>query len=104
LIIFLNFFQLTNKQTKESEPTRILQLLNVICFDELTDGEFDFIIDDLRLECEKYGKVMSIKCPRPDPNRTHSIVGKVITLLTFPPSTFHFISSDLFDLFVLGVN
>lgn len=50
----------------EGEPTRVLQMLNMVTPDELVDdGEFEEIVEDIREECGKYGSVLDVKIPRP---------------------------------------
>jgi len=46
--------------------TEVLCLLNMVTPEELKDEEeYDEILDDIRQECNKYGRVRSIEIPRP---------------------------------------
>lgn len=48
--------------------TPVLQLLNMVTPEELVDtAEYKEIEEDIREECAKYGKVVSMVIPRPDP-------------------------------------
>ncbi|CAG8527242.1 9748_t:CDS:10 [Paraglomus brasilianum] len=61
----------------EMQPTRVLQLLNMVTPEELVeDEEFEDIYEDVREECSKFGKVYDIKIPRPVQGNT-SGVGKI---------------------------
>jgi hypothetical protein len=47
-------------------PTCILVLRNLFTESELTiDEEFEEIEEDVKMECEKFGKVIKIVMPRP---------------------------------------
>jgi len=49
-----------------SQPTRVLQLLNVSTLDELKDeDEYAALLEDLRDECKKIGPVRTVTVPRP---------------------------------------
>jgi len=50
----------------EGTPTRVLQILNMVSVDELTnDADYAEIVDDIRDECGNFGKVEDVKIPRP---------------------------------------
>lgn len=50
----------------EGEPTRVLQILNMVSVDELTnDQDYEEIVEDIKEECGKYGAVQEVKIPRP---------------------------------------
>jgi len=52
-------------------PSRILVLKNMVQIEELEiDEEFVEIQEDVKEECEKFGKVLSIKIPRPVKGKT----------------------------------
>jgi len=60
------------------EATRILVLLNMVTKDELIDNdEYSDIVDDIREECSKFGKVISLDIPRPIENVDVPGLGKV---------------------------
>jgi len=49
-----------------SQPTRVLQLLNVATLEEVKDeDEYAALLEDLRGECEKVGPVRTVTVPRP---------------------------------------
>ncbi|GJN94428.1 hypothetical protein Rhopal_007508-T1 [Rhodotorula paludigena] len=50
----------------EGTPTRVLQILNMVSVDELTnDQDYEEIVEDIRDECGNFGKVEDVKIPRP---------------------------------------
>lgn len=50
----------------EGEPTRVLQILNMVSVDELTnDQDYEEIVEDIKEECGKFGTVQEVKIPRP---------------------------------------
>lgn len=58
----------------DSQPTRVLQILNMVSVDELViDEDHKEITEDITEECTKYGKVEEVKIPRPVP----TVNGKV---------------------------
>ncbi|KAK9315733.1 hypothetical protein V1522DRAFT_407374 [Lipomyces starkeyi] len=65
--------------TSAHGATRILQLLNMIVPEDLNDeDEYEDIREDVREECEKFGKVIDLKIPRPTAsNKTPLGVGKI---------------------------
>lgn len=47
-------------------PTRVIMLANLVVADELLDDkEYEEIREDVRLECEEYGQILSLEIPRP---------------------------------------
>lgn len=47
-------------------PTRVLQMLNMVAVEELTnDDDFKEIMEDIKEECSKFGTVEEVKIPRP---------------------------------------
>lgn len=62
-------FSMPGMQSMSSDgivSTRILVLLNMVTKDELVnDDDYSDIVDDVREECSKYGKVLSLDIPRP---------------------------------------
>jgi splicing factor U2AF subunit len=51
------------------EPTRVLQLLNLITYDELRDDfDYEAVKQDVREECGKIGPVREVTIPRPPAN------------------------------------
>lgn len=50
----------------EGQPTKVLQILNMVAIDELiNDDDYKDILEDIRDECGKYGAVQDVKIPRP---------------------------------------
>jgi splicing factor U2AF subunit len=85
------------------EEGRVLQLLNMVTPEELIDNEdyegmfspfvyclpltFVEIQEDVKEECEKYGKVLEIKIPRPTGgSRQSNGVGKIFVKFDTPES------------------
>ncbi|CAG8579038.1 4056_t:CDS:10 [Gigaspora margarita] len=61
----------------EMIPTTVLQLLNMVTPEELVDDEeYEDIVDDVREECSKFGRVLDMKIPRPG-SASLSGVGKI---------------------------
>ncbi|KAL6908180.1 hypothetical protein ACP4OV_002350 [Aristida adscensionis] len=62
-----------------SLPTKVVCLTQVVSADELKDDEeYEDIMEDMRLEAEKYGKLVKVVIPRPDPSgQPVAGVGKV---------------------------
>ncbi|SGY85161.1 BQ5605_C009g05742 [Microbotryum silenes-dioicae] len=53
-------------QSSEVNPTKALQILNMVAPDELTnDQDYTEIIEDVRDECAKFGTVHQVRIPRP---------------------------------------
>eukprot|EP00794_Sanderia_malayensis_P008913 gene8913-9865_t len=54
-----------NLQTAD-DPTTVLCLMNMVTPEELQDDEeYDEIYDDIREECSKFGRIVSMEIPRP---------------------------------------
>lgn len=50
----------------EGQPTRVLQILNMVAPEELVqDEDYKEIVEDIRDECNKFGTVEDVKVPRP---------------------------------------
>lgn len=50
----------------EGQPTKVLQILNMVAPEELVgDEDYKEIMEDIKEECEKFGKVEEVKIPRP---------------------------------------
>eukprot|EP01018_Ginkgo_biloba_P036745 Gb_01578 [translate_table: standard] len=50
-------------------PTKVVCLTQVVSADELRDDEeFDEILEDMREECGKFGSILNLVIPRPDPS------------------------------------
>jgi splicing factor U2AF subunit len=48
------------------EATRVLQILNMVAVEELTnDEDYTEIVEDIKEECGKFGTVEEVKIPRP---------------------------------------
>ncbi|CAJ0639062.1 2611_t:CDS:10 [Entrophospora sp. SA101] len=60
----------------EMQPTTVLQLLNMVTPEELVDDEeYEDIVEDVREECSKFGRIIDMKIPRP--GQTTTGVGKI---------------------------
>ena len=58
--------QIHQMTTAIGNPTEILCLMNMVTPDELVDDEdYEEILEDIREECLKYGRVRTIEIPRP---------------------------------------
>ncbi|KAK4458589.1 hypothetical protein QBC42DRAFT_20695 [Cladorrhinum samala] len=70
---------LAGTTSTEADSSRVLQLLNMVTPDELMDNtDYEEIRDDVQEECEKYGKIVSLKIPRPTGGSRQSAgVGKI---------------------------
>ncbi|TVY57618.1 Splicing factor U2AF 50 kDa subunit [Lachnellula cervina] len=70
------------------EDGRVLQLLNMVTPEELIDSEdYEEICEDVKEECEKYGKVLDMKVPRPTGgSRQSNGVGKIFVKFDTPES------------------
>lgn len=65
-------------QTKETDETRVLMLLNMVTIEELNDADnYREIYDDVKDECIKYGNIIEMKIPRPKGPRIDAGVGKI---------------------------
>lgn len=50
----------------EGQPTRVLQILNMVAPEELVnDEDYTEIVEDIKDECTKFGVVEDVKIPRP---------------------------------------
>jgi len=59
-------------------PTKVVVLKNITTVEELSDDqEYDEIVLDIKEECEKHGRIGSLKIPRPGSAFPQSAVGKV---------------------------
>ncbi|KAG9295782.1 hypothetical protein G9A89_009011 [Geosiphon pyriformis] len=62
----------------EMEPTRVLQLLNMVTAEELVDDdEYADIYEDVHEECSKFGTIVDMKIPRPTQNGSLTGLGKI---------------------------
>jgi len=70
------------------EDGRVLQLLNMVTAEELIDNDdYEEIQEDVREECDKYGKVLEMKIPRPTGgSRQSNGVGKIFVKFDTPES------------------
>ncbi|KAF2261910.1 hypothetical protein CC78DRAFT_337532 [Lojkania enalia] len=66
----------TSNEGLEKSP--VVMLLNMVTQDELLDQEtYEDILEDVRDECSKFGKIVEIKMPRPSGSRISAGVGKI---------------------------
>ncbi|KAM3067665.1 hypothetical protein ACMFMG_000022 [Clarireedia jacksonii] len=79
---------LAGTTSADLENGRVLQLLNMVTPEELIDNdEYEEICEDVKEECEKYGKVLDMKIPRPTGgSRQSSGVGKIFVKFDGPES------------------
>ncbi|KXX78295.1 hypothetical protein MMYC01_206489 [Madurella mycetomatis] len=77
---------LAGTTSTDSGVSRVLQLLNMVTPDELMDNDdYEEIRDDVQEECEKSGKILSIKIPRPvGGSRQSAGVGKIYVKFETP--------------------
>lgn len=70
------------------EDGRVLQLLNMVTPEELIDNEdYEEICEDVKEECEKFGRVLDMKVPRPaGGSRQSNGVGKIYVKFDTPES------------------
>ena len=67
-----------NSQSHSQPPSEVLCLMNMVSEDDLMDDEdYEDILDDIRMECSKYGFVKSIDIPRPIKGVDVPGIGKV---------------------------
>lgn len=80
------------------QPTRILQILNMVAVDELLkDDDYEEILEDIKEECGKFGTVVDVKIPRPVKTQGGKVdiklsdavkdLGKVFVLFEKPEET-----------------
>ncbi|ORX95423.1 hypothetical protein K493DRAFT_219234 [Basidiobolus meristosporus CBS 931.73] len=63
---------------QDSEPTTVLQLLNMVMPEELDDeDEYQDILEDVGEECSKFGRIVELRVPKPIQGQTVPGVGKV---------------------------
>ncbi|KAK4056413.1 hypothetical protein OIO90_002556 [Microbotryomycetes sp. JL221] len=83
---------------QDNQPTRVLQILNMVSPEELTnDQDYQEIVEDIKDECTKFGHVDEIKIPKPvvtdkgkvDVKASESVqhLGKVFVLFQQPEET-----------------
>ncbi|OAP58230.1 hypothetical protein AYL99_07320 [Fonsecaea erecta] len=70
------------------EDGRVLQLLNMVTPEELIDNDdYEEICEDVMEECQKYGKILAMKIPRPSMGSRQSAgVGKIFIKYEEPES------------------
>ncbi|KAK0716969.1 hypothetical protein B0T26DRAFT_707890 [Lasiosphaeria miniovina] len=70
---------LAGTTSMETDVGRVLQLLNMVTPDELMDNDdYEEIREDIEEECQKFGKILSLKIPRPiGGSRQSAGVGKI---------------------------
>ncbi|KAI9679885.1 MAG: hypothetical protein M1817_004900 [Caeruleum heppii] len=70
---------LAGTTSTDLDEGRVLQLLNMVTPEELIDNDdYEEICEDVKEECEKYGKVLEMKVPRPSGgSRQSNGVGKI---------------------------
>ncbi|KAK4103061.1 hypothetical protein N658DRAFT_494380 [Parathielavia hyrcaniae] len=70
---------LAGTTSTDTEGSRVVQLLNMVTPEELMDNDdYEEIREDVQEECEKFGKILSLKIPRPvGGSRQSAGVGKI---------------------------
>ena len=69
---------MTNSTPTTSSPTKILVLLNMVTDEDLaTDEDYNDLFDEVKEECAKFGKLISMKIPRPNDGYSPSAVKKI---------------------------
>ncbi|KAF2705051.1 hypothetical protein K504DRAFT_460837 [Pleomassaria siparia CBS 279.74] len=64
--------------TEAQDRSRVVCLLNMVTHDDLLDSEeYEDIKESVAEECEKFGKIVEMKIPRPAGVRTNAGVGKI---------------------------
>ena len=64
--------------TAVTTKTRILVLLNMVTEEDFaSDEDYDGLVDEVREECEKFGKLLSMKIPRPQDGYPPSSLKKI---------------------------
>ncbi|CAJ2648679.1 unnamed protein product [Trifolium pratense] len=78
-VVGLNIPGVERIPTSEESPTKVLCLTEAVTTEQLTDnGEYEEILEDMRDECRKFGTLMNVVIPRPNPNGELSTgIGKV---------------------------
>lgn len=82
----------------DAQPTRVLQILNMVAVEELTnDEDYKEILEDIKEECGKFGTVEEVRIPRPvktdkgkvDIKASEAVkdLGKVFVLFDKPEET-----------------
>ncbi|KAK1758258.1 hypothetical protein QBC47DRAFT_374107 [Echria macrotheca] len=72
----------------DTDVSRVLQLLNMVTAEELMDNDdYEEILEDVQAECEKFGRVLAVKVPRPvGGSRQSAGVGKIFVKFDAPES------------------
>ncbi|KAJ2887571.1 hypothetical protein FB639_001219 [Coemansia asiatica] len=78
----------TSAGQESVQPTQIVQLLNMVTANELSnDEEYEDIVEDVRDECMSYGTVEDLQIPRQDPDQPDTKVpgvGKIFIKYSTP--------------------
>jgi len=54
------------EKREDSRASRVLLLLNIVTGEDLMDAdEYDDILQDVKEECDRFGKVLDLQIPRP---------------------------------------
>lgn len=78
---------LAGTSSNDAEQGRVLMLLNMVTPEELMDPqEYEEIQEDVHEECSKYGQVLELKIPRPQPPKENKGVGKIFVKYDTPDS------------------
>ncbi|KAL5096674.1 hypothetical protein RYX36_001001 [Vicia faba] len=78
-VVGLNIPGVERGPTNEESPTKVVCLTQAVTTEQLNDnGEYEEILEDMRDECCKFGTLMNVVIPRPNPNGELSAgIGKV---------------------------
>ncbi|CAL5183413.1 unnamed protein product [Lathyrus oleraceus] len=78
-VVGLNIPGVERGPSNEESPTKVVCLTQAVTTEQLNDnGEYEEILEDMRDECCKFGTLMNVVIPRPNPNGELSAgIGKV---------------------------
>ena len=72
------FPQQTHGSSSQRRPTCVLVLLNMVMDEDLSSNEaYTDLFDEVKGECEKFGRLLSMKIPRPQDGYVHTAVKKI---------------------------
>lgn len=69
---------------KAAEPTTVLMMANVFDLELVSkDDDYEDVLEDIRLECERFGTVEEVYIPRAKEGETLFLSGRVIDFFNF---------------------
>jgi splicing factor U2AF subunit len=76
------------KDAKPVEPTKILVLLNCVNVDDFPQGDaYNDMIEDIKEECKKHGRVRSVVIPQPPPKPQAQLIDGQMIIPQAPEQT-----------------